>query len=124
MDLARRLAKLVGTTSVREILGGHQSQVFEVTRSGQRMVIKVQDASTLDRANLQTRVETVAELATIDPRVCGPVTLDGSLVKTLDGDNGWGSSPATSTPTVLLPTQRAQRMPPSWAAPWPICTNR
>lgn len=89
VDLTRRLAKLVGTTGVREIPGGHQSQVFEVVRSGQRMVVKVQDASTLDRATLQTRVETVAELATIDPRVCGPVMLDGSLVTTLNGDNGW-----------------------------------
>lgn len=111
MDLARRLAKLVGTTSVREILGGHQSRVFEVTRtrSDQRMVVKVQDASTLDRAALQTRVETVAELATIDPQVCGPVPLDGRLVMTLDGDSGWvglvtcyqyadGEAPDTASP--------------------------
>lgn len=109
MDLARRLAKLVGTTSVREILGGHQSQVFEVARSGRRMVVKVRDAVTVDRAALQTRVETVAALATIDPRVCGPVPLDGSLVTTLDGDNGWvglvtcyeyadGEAPDTASP--------------------------
>lgn len=89
MDLARRLAKLVGTTSVHEVLGGHQSQVFEVTRSGQRQVVKVRDAFTVDRAVFQARVETVAELATIDPQVCGPVALDGSLVTTIDGDNGW-----------------------------------
>lgn len=89
MDLDRRLAKLVDTASVREILGGHQSQVFEVARSGQRLVVKVRDACTLDSAAFQTRVETVAELAMIDPRVCGPVPLDGRLVTTLDGDNGW-----------------------------------
>ena len=89
MDLARRLAKLVGATSVHEVLGGHQSQVFEVTRSGRRQVVKVRDGSTIDRAVFQARVETVAELATIDPQVCGPVALNGSLVTTIDGDNGW-----------------------------------
>lgn len=89
MDLARLLATLVGTTSIREINGGHQSRVFAVVRSGRRMVIKVRDASTLDRTTLETRVDTVAELAAIDDRVCAPVSLEGGLVTTVDGDDGW-----------------------------------
>jgi Ser/Thr protein kinase RdoA (MazF antagonist) len=89
VDLARRVAKLVGTTNVREIRGGHQSRVFEVARSGRRMVVKVHDASTVDRVTLNTRVETIAELAAIDDQVCGPAPLEGRLVTTLDGDDGW-----------------------------------
>ena len=88
MDLARRVAKLVGATSVREILGGHQSRVFEVARSDRRVVVKVHDASTVDTVTLNTRVETIAMLAAIDEQVCGPVPLEGRLVTTLEGGDG------------------------------------
>jgi Ser/Thr protein kinase RdoA (MazF antagonist) len=88
MDLARRVAKLVGATSTREILGGHQSRVFEVARSGRRMVVKVHDASTVDKVTLNTRVETIAMLAVIDEQVCGPVPLEGRLVTTFEGGDG------------------------------------
>lgn len=87
MDLGRRVAKLVGATSVREILGGHQSRVFEGARSDRRVIVKVHDASAVDRATLNTRVETIAMLAAIDDQVCGPVPLEGRLVTTLKGDH-------------------------------------
>lgn len=91
MDLPERLMSLVDATNMYEVSGGHQSRVFEATRSadGQRVVVKVLDDSLVNRDDVVTRVEVVAELAQLEPRVCRPLPLDGSLVTVLDGDGDW-----------------------------------
>ena len=81
--------KLLGATRVREVHGGHQSRVFEVVGPAPRMVVKVHDASMVDRTLLETRAETTAAIAEVDGRVCRPLPVDGLLVTSLDGDDGW-----------------------------------
>lgn len=88
MDLARRLAELVGAARVHEVPGGHQSRVFEAVRraDGERMVVKVLDGSRVHRATVETRVQVVVELAELDEHVCRPLAVDGRLVTAIDGD--------------------------------------
>lgn len=89
MDLAARLLKRIGAAAVREVVEGHQSRVFEVTLvDGQRLVAKVLDASIAVVDVVVARVDAVAELADLDPRVCRPVRIDGRLVNVIDDDAG------------------------------------
>jgi hypothetical protein len=81
VDLAARLLKRIGAAAVREVAEGHQSRVFEVTLvDGQRLVAKVLDASIAVLDVVVARVDAVAELADLDPRVCRPLRIDGGLV--------------------------------------------
>lgn len=89
VDVADRVVELVGAMTVREILGGHQSRAFEVRRKGDRLVVKVQDASMVDSATARERVDVIAELAALDDQVCAPWPLDGRLTTVLDDDDGW-----------------------------------
>lgn len=89
MDLAATLLERIGAAAVREVAEGHQSRVFELTLvDGQRMVAKVLDASIVDVDVVVARVDAVAELADLDPRVCRPVRVDGALVNVIDDDAG------------------------------------
>jgi Ser/Thr protein kinase RdoA (MazF antagonist) len=87
VDLAARLLKRIGAAAVQEVVEGHQSRVFEVTLvDGQRLVAKVLDASIAVVDVVVARVDAVAELADLDPRVCRPVRMDGGLVNEIDDD--------------------------------------
>lgn len=89
MDMAERVAALVGATRVRAVGEGHQSRVFEVALiGGQPAVAKVLDASQVETNEVIARVETVAELAEMDRRVCRPIRINGDLVNTITGDDG------------------------------------
>ena len=92
MDLAQRLVELVGLTSVDELSGGHQSRVFVAAgAAGRRLVVKVLDASLVDRRRVETRIAIVAELAQLDPSVCRPLPVGGRLVTELrDAGNTGG----------------------------------
>ncbi|MBO3085954.1 phosphotransferase enzyme family protein [Cellulomonas fengjieae] len=73
MDLAEHVATVLGVDRVEELSGGHQSRVFRVVdRSGRPAVAKVLDASAVDRAELEVRLDVMAALADLDPRVCRP----------------------------------------------------
>lgn len=86
MDLAGRLTQLLDGVRVRELAGGHQSRVFETTADpdGRRMIVKVVDASLVDRGVHAARVETVAALARTGPHVCRPLPVNGQLVAEID----------------------------------------
>ncbi len=76
MDLAERLAGVLGTDKVEEVDGGHQSRVFRVVgRHGPAAVAKVLDASMVDRLELEARLDVTAALADLDPRVCRPLLI-------------------------------------------------
>lgn len=81
-----RLAALTDATSVREVGGGHQSRVFLVERAGGRLVAKVRRAHDVDQATAAHQAEAVADLAAIDPWVCGPVPIAGALVTEVESD--------------------------------------
>ena len=86
MDLAEHVAALAGAGHVREVPGGHQSRVFAV-RGGDLatpLAVKVVDAALVDRAEVGARTAVVAQLAALEPLVCGPRRLDGRLVTELD----------------------------------------
>jgi Ser/Thr protein kinase RdoA (MazF antagonist) len=81
MDLADRVATALHTDEVDELVGGHQSRVFRVTpRGGPPMVAKVLDASMVDRTDLDVRLDVIAALADLDPRVCRPLLVGGQRV--------------------------------------------
>lgn len=80
MDLAARLASLVGARAVTEVGGGHQARVFEATGDGGRVAVKAVAAALVDRTEHEARIEVVARLAAVDPRVCAPRPIAGRLV--------------------------------------------
>ncbi len=81
MTLARDLSDRLGSSAVLEFGAGHQSRVFDVTGPGsERCVAKVLDAAMVRADVVVERVEAVAELARLDPQVCGPILVDGELV--------------------------------------------
>ncbi len=89
MDLARRLSAALGADEVEELRGGHQSRVFRVAgHRGPPAVAKVVDASMVDRAELEARLDVVAALAAIDPRVCRILPLGGRRVTDLTASDG------------------------------------
>ena len=89
MDLATSVMELTGAVSVQEVAEGHQSRVFELMQvDGQRSVAKVLDVSLVDVAAVSARIEAVAELAELDPRVCRPIRIGGSLVNVIADDAG------------------------------------
>ncbi len=89
MDLVQRLVAALGVDDVEELLGGHQSRVFRVTRrDGAPAVAKVLDASMVDRRELDVRLEIVAALAELDPRVCAPLLIDGERVTEMTSADG------------------------------------
>ncbi|MGY6499975.1 MAG: phosphotransferase enzyme family protein [Acidimicrobiales bacterium] len=74
MDLAERVAAALGLVDAEELTGGHQSRVFRVTGpDGHPAVAKALDASIVDRSELDVRLDTIAALAELDPRVCRPL---------------------------------------------------
>ena len=84
MDLATSVMQLTEATCVQEVAEGHQSRVFELVKlDGQRLVAKVLDASLVDADAVAARIDAVAELAEIDPRVCRPIRVGGSLVNVI-----------------------------------------
>lgn len=93
MELRPRLSELLDGAEVRELAGGDQSRVFETTGEpgGRPRIVKVVDASLVDRDTHAIRTELVAALAAIDPHVCRPLRIDGRLVTELglgDGRRG------------------------------------
>jgi Ser/Thr protein kinase RdoA (MazF antagonist) len=89
MDLAMSVLELTRAAAVREVAEGHQSRVFELTPvDGQRFVAKVLDAALVDAHAVAARVDAVAELAELDPRVCRPIRIGGSLVNVIADDVG------------------------------------
>lgn len=89
MDLVRRLQALIGAAAVRALTAGHQSQAFEITfAEGRRRVAKVIDAALVDATLVAVRAEMVAALGSIDPRVCGPLLVEGRYVNEIERDDG------------------------------------
>jgi Ser/Thr protein kinase RdoA (MazF antagonist) len=86
VDLVWRITALAGATSVVELSGGHQSRVFVADRPDGRVVVKVRRQADVDRAAVTARMAVVADLAAVDPQVCGPVPLGGVLVTELEDD--------------------------------------
>jgi len=81
VDLESTVLLLTGATSSRAVAEGHQSLVFELLLdAGQRAVAKVIDASLVDVDPVVARVETIAELADIDERVCCPLRIEDDFV--------------------------------------------
>lgn len=67
---------------------GHQSRVFKASgpAGSQPIVVKVLDASLVDRRDVEARVGVVGRLARVDRRVCGLLPLDGRFVTEVDID--------------------------------------
>lgn len=83
------LLELTRAATVQEVAEGHQSRVFELMQvDGQRFVAKVLDASLVDVDAVVARVDSVAELADLDPRVCRPIRIGSSLVNVIADDAG------------------------------------
>lgn len=81
MDFSERLADLREASVVEELTGGYQARVFQVIdRGGNRTIAKVQDASLVERTDIEIRVEVVAALADLDPHVCRPLEIGSHLV--------------------------------------------
>ena len=88
MELSDRLAACLAASSVGELIGGHQARVFEVIYGdGRRGVAKVVDASLVDAETVARRVQVVAGLADLDPRVCRPIPIDGRLLARITVDD-------------------------------------
>lgn len=84
MDLVERLAVALGADDAEELGGGHQGRVFRVIgQLGHPVVAKVLDASLVDRAELEARLEVNVALADLDPRVCRPLLIGGRGVTEL-----------------------------------------
>lgn len=83
MDLAERVAVALDVEEADELTGGHQSRVFRIAqRNGRVAVAKVFDASMVDRANLDARLDVTAALADLDAGVCRPLVIgEGRVVK-------------------------------------------
>lgn len=76
VDLAERIVEVFAADEVEELGGGHQSRVFRVvSRNGAVAVAKVLDATTVDRHELDARLDVTAALADLDPRVCRPLLI-------------------------------------------------
>ncbi len=89
VGLRERVSALLGAEQADEVPGGHQSRAFEATLpDGQRVVVKVLDAGRADRADVERRVEVVAELARSAPQVCAPLAIRGHLVNEIEGRDG------------------------------------
>lgn len=89
MDLAARLVAGLPVDEVTELVEGHQSRVFRVTRrNGVIAVAKVLDASMVDRVELDARLDVTDALADLDPRVCRPLQIDGRRVNELTSVDG------------------------------------
>ena len=74
---------------LRGLAAGHQSRAFELDfADGRRRVAKVIDAALVDATLVAVRAETFAALAAIDPRVCGPVLVEGRYVNEIERDDG------------------------------------
>lgn len=81
MELSERLVDLLTAATVQELAGGYQARVFEVTdRTGNRRIAKVLDASSVERIDVEMRVDVVAALADVDSRVCRPIPIGSRLV--------------------------------------------
>ena len=81
MELSERLVDLLAASSVEELTGGYQARVFQVIdRGGNRRIAKVLDASLVERVDVEMRVDVVAALADLDPRVCRPLPIGSFLV--------------------------------------------
>jgi Ser/Thr protein kinase RdoA (MazF antagonist) len=90
VDLGERLARLLDGATIHELSEGRQSRVFVASRSAdQPVIVKVLDASLVDREELETRVAAVAELADLNSSVCRPLPLDGGLVSKLEVDGDY-----------------------------------
>jgi Ser/Thr protein kinase RdoA (MazF antagonist) len=94
VDVRKSLVELTRLQGLRELCGGHQSRVFEATQGadGQRVIVKVLDASLHDYAVVSARVAVIAELAALDGRVCRPLPLDGQLVTNVSFTSDDGGS--------------------------------
>jgi Ser/Thr protein kinase RdoA (MazF antagonist) len=89
MDLTHQLAGALDLRDVHELSGGHQSRVFRVIGGdGVDSVVKVLDASMVDRAELDARLVVTAALADLDPRVCRPLRIGGRHVTELTCADG------------------------------------
>ncbi len=80
MDLVARLEAALAIDEVESLAGGHQSRVFRGVGPHGRVVVKVQDASLTNRVDLDTRLDVVAALADLDPRVCRPLSFGETRV--------------------------------------------
>lgn len=81
MELSERLVDLLNASAVEELTGGYQARVFQVIdRGGNRRIAKVLDASLVERIDVEMRVDVVAALADLDPRVCRPLAIGSRLV--------------------------------------------
>lgn len=89
MDLAKAVVVALGANEVEELVGGHQSRVFRVIGCGGHLsVAKVLDSSMVDRGELEARLDAIAELADLDPRVCRPLLIHGRRVTELTSGGG------------------------------------
>lgn len=70
---------------VRELEGGHQSRVFEATCGGDVVIVKALDMS-VDRGELEARLDVVTMLRDLGQPVCRPLELDGARVVEIDTD--------------------------------------
>ena len=105
-----RVLELSEAATVQAIAEGHQSRVFELKQvDGQRLVAKVLDVSLVDVDAVVARFDAVAELAELDPRVCRPIRIGGSLVNVIADDAG--------RPALLLCSEFAEGVPSTWRAP-------
>jgi Ser/Thr protein kinase RdoA (MazF antagonist) len=76
---ADRMWSSIGVVCGRELHGGYQSRVFEATRGGDRVVVKLSDSRLVDEA-YRRRVEMTSSLAEIDDSVVGPLTTNLGIV--------------------------------------------
>lgn len=86
MDLTGRLRAALPIEMIESLEGGHQSRVFRAIGPSGRLVVKVQEAALVDRADLVTRLDVVATLADLDPSVCRPLSIDGTRIVELCTD--------------------------------------
>jgi Ser/Thr protein kinase RdoA (MazF antagonist) len=86
MDLIERLRAALPIDSIESLSGGHQSRVFSAVGPSGRLVVKVQDASLVDRTELLARLDVVAALAELHARVCRPLSVGDTRVVELRSD--------------------------------------
>ena len=79
------LSSFLGTHALSQLHGGYQSLVYEaVADDGNLCVAKLRNIADTDRGTLATRMEMVADLAAVDPRICSPLVKNGSYVLDVD----------------------------------------
>ncbi|CAN5454989.1 hypothetical protein BH23ACT9_BH23ACT9_09090 [soil metagenome] len=88
MGLVEGLEEALGCAVLRELDGGHQSRVLEVSHRTGTMIAKAVRADAVDRSQLRARCEVVTRLAEMGQPVCRPfVVAENWIVEVGGGDD-------------------------------------